>query len=266
MSDNRSDRTDNRQDTRSDLRDDRQDTRSDRRDNLSENRADRIDNREQWKGDRYERQQQVRDQFRDHHPRAAFWKDNPYWARFRWTRPYRWASWSALAGWYSWGNTGTSYSYGENIYYEDNSVYYGDEVVATADEYAQQAEAIATGAPEVAEDEEWMSLGVFAITQDGQPSGPPPSMYLQLALSRQGVIAGTLHNSQTEQTQQIEGAVDTKTQRSAWTVAGKNRPIMETGIANLTEDSGPALVHFEDGQTQQWLLVRLEDPDNPGGQ
>jgi hypothetical protein len=35
---------------------------------------------------------------------------------------------------------------------------------------------------------------------------------------------------------------------------------METGIVNLTEDTAPALVHFEDGQTQQWLLVRLEEP------
>jgi hypothetical protein len=36
---------------------------------------------------------------------------------------------------------------------------------------------------------------------------------------------------------------------------------METGIANLTKDTAPVLVHFEDGQTQQWLLVRLEEPE-----
>jgi hypothetical protein len=220
----------------------------------------------QWKVDRQERRDQVREQYRDNRPRAAFWKDNPHWARWRWNRPYRWATWGALAGWFSWGSSGASYSYGDNIYYQDDSVYYGDKAVATADEYTQQAEAIASGAPEVAEDDEWMSLGVFAITQDGQSSGPPPSMFLQLAVSKQGVIAGTFHNSDTDQTQQIEGAVDKKTQRSAWTIAGKDRPIMETGIVNLTADSGPALVHFADGQTQQWLLVRLEDPENPGGQ
>jgi hypothetical protein len=53
---------------------------------------------------------------------------------------------------------------------------------------------------------------------------------------------------------------DKATQRVAWTVAGKIRPIMETGISNLTEDTAPALVHFADGQSQQWLMVRLEEP------
>jgi len=46
----------------------------------------------------------------------------------------------------------------------------------------------------------------------------------------------------------------------------KEWPIMETGIPNLTKDDAPALIHFADGQTQQWLLVRLEDPGNPGEQ
>ncbi len=67
---------------------------------------------------------------------------------------------------------------------------------------------------------------------------------------------------QTYQTQGIEGMADKKSQRCAWTVVGKTRPIMETGINNLTEDTASALVHFADGQTQQWLMVRLEDPED----
>jgi hypothetical protein len=35
---------------------------------------------------------------------------------------------------------------------------------------------------------------------------------------------------------------------------------METGIVNLTEDSAAALVHFADGQTQQVLMVHLDEP------
>ena len=31
-----------------------------------------------------------------------------------------------------------------------------------------------------------MPLGVFAITQDGEASGPEPTLYLQLAISKQG--------------------------------------------------------------------------------
>ena len=124
-----------------------------------------------------------------------------------------------------------------------------------------QAETIIESAPEVApEQAEWMPLGVFALTQDGQKSGPNPSLFLQLAISKQGVIAGTLRNTATESTQEVEGMVDKQSQRAAWNVKGKTRPIMETSVLNLTEDTAPALVHFADGQTQQWLLVRLEEP------
>lgn len=72
--------------------------------------------------------------------------------------------------------------------------------------------------------------------------------------------SGTFHNTATNTTQAIEGMTDKPTQRVAWGIVDKNWPIMETGIANLTQDSAPALVHFADGQTQQWLMVRLEEP------
>ncbi len=105
-----------------------------------------------------------------------------------------------------------------------------------------------------------MPLGVFALTQDGQASGPDPTMFLQLAISKEGIISGTLNNTATNKTQTIEGMADKQSQRCAWAVEGQTRPIMETGLVNLTEDSAPALVHFADGQTQQWLMVRLNDP------
>ncbi len=38
----------------------------------------------------------------------------------------------------------------------------------------------------------------------------------------------------------------------------------EAGIHNLTEDEAPALLHFADGQTQQWPMVRLEEPEGEG--
>ncbi|MEX1039991.1 MAG: hypothetical protein WDZ51_05145 [Pirellulaceae bacterium] len=154
-----------------------------------------------------------------------------------------------------------SYDYGENVYYEDGSVYYGDQPVATEEEYAAQAEAIAASAPEApAEQGEWMPLGVFALTQDGQASGPEPTMFLQMVISKQGVLAGTFNNTATNSTQTIEGMVDKASQRAAWNIVGKTRPIMETGVFSLTQDSAPTLIHFEDGTTQQWLMVRLDDP------
>ena len=83
---------------------------------------------------------------------------------------------------------------------------------------------------------------------------------MQLAISKEGVINGTYHNTATGQVQQIEGMADKKSQRVAWCVGGQKWPIMETGLSGLTQDTIPALIHFADGQTQQWLLVRLEEP------
>jgi hypothetical protein len=83
---------------------------------------------------------------------------------------------------------------------------------------------------------------------------------MQLAISKQGVISGTLKNTGTSKVQSLEGMADKKSQRVAWGVAGQQRPIMETGLSNLTQDTAPALIHFADGQTQQWLMVRIPEP------
>jgi len=231
---------------------------------LAGNRPDRIENR----GERQDIRQDRRDQIREHchdHPIRDFWSDHPLWGAWAISRPFRWAAWGGVAGWvdYGWSDP-VYYEYGDNVYYEDGSVYYGDQVVATEEEYAAQAEAIATSAPDTPADQsEWMSLGVFALTPDGQAADVEPTLFLQLVISKQGAISGTLNDSTTNTTQTIEGMVDKSSQRSAWNVVGKSRPIMETGIANLTKDTAPALVHFADGTTQQWLMVRLDDPQEP---
>jgi len=153
------------------------------------------------------------------------------------------------------------YNYGDNVYYEDGSVYYGDQPVCTEVQYIEQAESIALSQPETPPAaNDWLSLGVFAVTQDGQPTGADPTMFLQLAVSKQGVISGTFQNTATNTVKAVEGMVDKKTQRAAWTLAGESRPLMETGIVNLTENAASALIHFPDNTTQQVLLVRLEKP------
>lgn len=152
------------------------------------------------------------------------------------------------------------YDYGVNCYYQGDNVYYQGEVVATADQYAQQAQAIAASVPEVAPDKvEWMPLGVFALTQkDGQVEDS--TLFLQLAVSKEGIIAGTFQNTATDRTVEVEGTIDHKSQRAAWGPVGESWPIMETGVYNLTESEAGALLHFEDGQTQQWSMVRLDEP------
>ena len=56
---------------------------------------------------------------------------------------------------------------------------------------------------------------------------------------------------------------DKKSQRVAWTIARQQRPVMETGLANLTQDTSPALIHFADGQTQQVLMLRMPEDASP---
>lgn len=210
---------------------------------------------------RADRRNEIRDYCHDH-PIRDFWSDHPLWGAWAISRPFRWAAWGGVSGWVNYGwSEPIVYNYGENVYYQEGSVYYGDEVIATEQEYAAQAETIVASAPEIPADEcEWMPLGVFALTPDGQESGPEPTLFLQLVISKEGIISGSLNNTTDNSTQTIEGMVDKQTQRSAWNVVGKSRPIMETGIANLTKDTAPALVHFADGSTQQWLMVRMDDP------
>ena len=126
------------------------------------------------------------------------------------------AAWSGLSGWGDYGWTDPIYySYGDNVYYDDGSVNYGDQPVCTEQQYIDQAEAIVLSVPDVKPAEkDWMPLGVFAITQDGEPTGAEPTMFLSSALSKQGVINGTFQNTATNTVKAVEGMVDKQTRRS----------------------------------------------------
>ena len=63
-------------------------------------------------------------------------------------------------------------------------------------------------------------------------------------------------------TQPIQGSVDGKTQRAAWTIGDNTQVVSETGISNLTEDETEMLIHYGADRTEQWTLVRLEEPQS----
>jgi len=205
-----------------------------------------------------------------------WWKDHPNAARDYWDRrhhPWNWwwrtATWATIAGWTAGVAAGSSYGdpiyfdYGESIYYDGDDVYVGGSPVATAQEYYQQASDIATAAPVSTStpDDDWLPLGVFALSQ---ANAADSNMVLQLSVDKEGVISGTYYNKSTDTARPIKGKVDKKSQRAAWTFAdGKNTDIiMETGIFNLTQDQTEALVHFGKDKTQQWLMVRLNEPED----
>jgi hypothetical protein len=234
-----------------------------------QNLPSRIRNTDAWQNWRQENLGDIRDYWQGHWGDYGNWFGDNWWGDNHIDWPYYpgfgywgWAAWSGLTDWVDYGWTDpVYYNYGENVYYQDGSVYYGDQPVATEEVYAQQAEAIALDVPDTKPAaKDWMPLGVFAMTQDGEPTGADPTMFLQLAVSKQGVINGTFQNTATNSVQEVEGMVDKETQRAAWTTKGKTRPLMEVGIVNLTKDTAPALIHFPDNTTRQCLLVRLEKP------
>ncbi|MEO1496416.1 MAG: hypothetical protein AAFV43_04625 [Planctomycetota bacterium] len=202
-------------------------------------------------------------------PPRPWYPNHPWHGNYRpgyWWRP---ATAVGLTGWvaYDWA-TPNYYTYGSggSVYYENNNVYVDGQQYATGEEYYQQATTIVESAPVVEEEEaaeiEWMPLGVFALTAEGVNAS---SMYLQLAISKDAVIAGTFYNETTGVTHPVEGMVDEESQRAAWRAAdGTNADIvMETGVYNLTQDEADALVHFGPDETQVWKLVRLDEADRP---
>lgn len=158
------------------------------------------------------------------------------------------------------------YGTGGNVYYDNNVVYVNGEQYGSGEQYYTEASNIAAAVPETTEEQtnadDWLPLGVFALTEEGVNA---TSMYLQLAIRKDGMIAGTFYNESTGVTHPVEGMVDEKTQRAVWKAADGTNPdlIMETGIYNLSEDQANVLVHFGPEQTQTALLVRLDESERP---
>ncbi len=154
------------------------------------------------------------------------------------------------------------YGTGGNVYYENNAVYVNGQPAGTPQQYYQQTQAIAAAAPppdQVAPQEEWLPLGVYAVTSEDAPDA---SAILQLAVNKQGVLAGTLHDEHSQADRPVKGKVDPQSQKAVMTFGdGKNSDVvLETGIYNLTKDEAPALLHFGADQSQPKLLVRLKPP------
>ena len=155
------------------------------------------------------------------------------------------------------------YDYGNNVIYEDNSVYVNGENAGTSEQYYDQAAALARAGEQAdaPADGDWLPLGVFALTEPNQPTS---DVTIQLAINKQGVVRGNYTDTVTNQNQLVKGSLDEKSQRVAFTVGDNTTNVVETGLYNLTKDEAPCLIHFGADRTEQWLLVRLHQPDTAG--
>ena len=164
----------------------------------------------------------------------------PYYA---WS-PFTWAAFGSFLGgrWPTAQPVYYSYGQGGNVFYENNVVYVNGQAAGTPDQYYQQARSQAAAAPAAdqtnAQEQEWLPLGVFALTSED--TGDSQAV-VQLAVNKQGVIAGTYYNEANQVNRPIQGTVDPQTQRAAMSFAdNKNTDrVLETGIENLTKDEAP---------------------------
>jgi hypothetical protein len=188
-----------------------------------------------------------RDFFDHHHYHPYYWNSNVNW--------WRAATWGGLAGWLSWG-------WNYPVYYENG--YYPIEVTSVS--YAQPETYVVNppavnGAPSVASADvegDWYPLGVFAVGKNAQLAANS-FMFVQLAINKNGDIAGTYYNAATDQNHEIVGSVDKDTQQAAWELADNpNSPVMSTGLYNLTREMTEVAVDFPDGEDQTWTYVRIE--------
>ena len=109
------------------------------------------------------------------------------------------------------------------------------------------------------EEEEWLPMGTFALLDDVTQTDS--EMILQLATNKSGQLRGNFVNEATGETVQIRGAVDPKSQRVAFQLDGDDHTVLECGLWNLTQDSVPLLIHFDEERTEQKTLIRLTQAD-----
>jgi hypothetical protein len=193
-----------------------------------------------------------------------------HWGYYNRSNPWYWWTYTPAPRLYGYFDYGWSTPYywdygpGEYIYYDDGGIYVNNEYYQPAPVFYQETVRLVESAPDWTEEQaaqqEWLPLGVFAVTPEGQADA---SVLLQLAVTQDGVIGGTAYNQQSDAAFPIEGTVEKETQRAVWsyTDANNRRVVIETSIFNLTQDEATGLVHYSPDNIQVVELVRLEAPE-----
>lgn len=195
--------------------------------------------------------------FHRYRPRPGYW--------WSWATPYRLSTWSF---WGTYPTYPVYYDYGSTIVYDTQYVYVEEEPIATREQYALEAIALANEGRKILQSrppvegngnpEDWLPMGVFVLTDTESGEG---DIYLQLAVDKEGLIAGTYFNATTETSLPVWGKVDPQSQRAAWLIGERSATVMETGIYNLSQEAASVLVHYGTGRDETWMLVRLPEDE-----
>jgi hypothetical protein len=273
-----------------------------RRDNFQNNRDQRWDNLQNARNDRQNWRDQSREDWQDHRREAWDYRfdradevwdnardfyddvfDDRWWGRCGWgvgywgfghypVNPWWWwrpCTWGSVSSWIYPSEPAPVYvDYGINVIYEGETVYVDNQPYPTA-EYSQPI--IDTAAtieqappptpPAEGKPEEWLPLGVFALVQEQKGD---PNMFFQISLSKEGVITGGYQNTISGDQRPITGQVDKTTQIAAWRIGENRNTVCTTNLANFTQDVSTVTLHYGEGRTETWLLVRMHEPAPEG--
>jgi hypothetical protein len=260
--------------------------------NLNSAREDRQawrdTNREDWQNYRndmwdyrYDRADQIWNDVKDYHDDLF---DDYWWGSTYPANPWWWwapATAGLVTGFVSGAATSQPYyyDYGVSTVYQGDTVYVDGKPAGSTKAYTEKAVALANtveeapppspgsapspskeGAEKKVGAEEWLPMGVWALTQEQKGDAV---MFLQISISKEGVVSGAYKNTLTGEGGPILGALDREKQLLAWRLGQEGKTVIETGIFNLTKDVAPVAVHFDANNTQSWLLVRLPQPTMP---
>lgn len=212
---------------------------------------------------------------------GGFWGYPGAWGAYGWGAATAWTCMglttltsflgiAALAG--SGKNNGNNGSSVSNVTYEGPNVYVNGNPAGTQVDYYNQAEQLASAGQQYVDttpntgssgggNSQWQPLGVFSLAQKGQTQS---SMLFQLAINKDGIVRGNYMNQLTNETDQVYGSLDKKTQRISFTIGQNtaNSTVFDTSLSDITKDDAPVLVHYGPNSTQAMMLVRLPAPQN----
>jgi hypothetical protein len=201
-------------------------------------------------------------------PRITIRTGSPWW----WWRPAPWRSIRLFFG-AALAPTPILFDPGTSVIFVDNTVYVEGRDAGSAEAFRESAivlanpelDEIPVPAPAENDDAEnptgdWLPLGVWALTQQEQGDA---TMFVQLSVDKDGIVAGAYKNIMTGDEQPVVGRADLKTQRVAWHIGSATGTVYETGLADLENDVASVFIHFGTGQTQTWLMVRMPSPEMP---
>jgi hypothetical protein len=183
------------------------------------------------------------------------------WRAARWAVASLWAApaYATVASYCALPETPIYYDYGNSVVVRDDAIYVDGEQTVSVERYAEQATNLADSGREAEpkETDEWQPLGVFAIVQGDEKSS---NQVFQLAVNKDRVIRGNYYDAVADTVLPVTGKVGRKTERAVWSIGKNKDTVYEAGLANLSRKETTMLVHFGKKRTQQWALVRLEEP------